>query len=150
MIKTFPFITLFALLVCSCGVGTRSFYVLTADGPAPSGGGDAIGVGPVMVAEYADRPNLVMAESGNRLAVSDDHRWAGDVGSAVARVTATNLGRRWGTGQLRTYPWRNEDGLRKQITIDIRQFHGDIARIFPARPPPSGIPHLHRLRTAHG
>jgi uncharacterized protein len=126
MFPKFSLFALVAVILSSCGAGDRSFYMLTPDGPAPNKGGDAIGVGPVTVAEYADRPNLILAESGHRLGISDDHRWAGDVSSAVARVTATNLGRRWGTGQVKTYPWRGEDGLRKQVTLDIRQFHGDV------------------------
>jgi uncharacterized lipoprotein YmbA len=112
------------LLLAGCATGSRSFYVLTSDGPAPSGGGTGIGVGPVSLAEYIDRPNLVIAESPNQLAVAEDHRWAGDLASSITRVTATNLGRRLGTGNVRTYPWRGDDGIRYQITLDIRQFHG--------------------------
>lgn len=85
----------------------------------------AVGVGPVMVAEYIDRPNLVVAESEHQLGVAESHRWAGDLSEAIARVTAANLGRRWGTGNVRTYPWRDEDGMRRQVVIDVRQFHGE-------------------------
>lgn len=83
-----------------------------------------IGVGPVMVAEYIDRPNLVVAESEHELGVAEDHRWAGDLSAAVARVTAANLGRRLDTGNVRTYPWSGEDGMRRQVVIDVRQLHG--------------------------
>ncbi len=120
-----PFLSLFAvsLLLISCGVNEKSYYTLKADGPVPSGGGMAVGVGPVMVAEYMDRPNLVVAESEHQLGIAENHRWAGDLSAAIARVTAANLGRRWGTGNVRTYPWRDEDGLRRQVVIDVRQFH---------------------------
>jgi uncharacterized lipoprotein YmbA len=112
------------LLLAGCSAGSKSFYMLTADGPAPSGGGPGIGIGPVSLAEYIDRPNLVIAEAPNQLAVAEDHRWAGDLASSITRVTATNLGRHFGTGNVRTYPWQGDDGLRYQITLDIRQFHG--------------------------
>jgi hypothetical protein len=112
------------LLLTGCTVGSKSFYVLTADGPAPSGGGAGIGVGPVSLAEYIDRSNLVMAESPNQLGVAEDHRWAGDLSAAIARVTATNLGRRLHTGNVRTYPWRNDGEISYQVTLDIRQLHG--------------------------
>jgi uncharacterized lipoprotein YmbA len=111
------------LLLAGC-VGSRSFYVLTADGPAPSGGGAGIGVGPVSLAEYIDRPNLVLAENENQLSVAESHRWAGDLSASIARVTAANLGRRMNTGNVRVYPWQGDDGIRYQITLDIRQFHG--------------------------
>jgi len=112
------------LLLAGCASGTRSFYMLSADGPAPAGGGQGIGVGPVTLAEYIDRPNLVIAENDNQLGIAESHRWAGELSSSVARVTATNLGRRLATGNVRTYPWRGDDGIRYQVTLDIRQFHG--------------------------
>jgi uncharacterized lipoprotein YmbA len=122
MIQRFLLI-LFVFLLAACAAGSKSFYVLTADGPAPSGGGMGIGVGPVSLAEYIDRPNLVIAESANQLSIAESHRWAGDLSASVARVTAANLGRRLGTGNVQVYPWRNDDGIRYQVTLDIRQLH---------------------------
>lgn len=115
--------TLSAALLAGCAA-PRSFYMLTADGPAPSGGGRGIGVGPVVLAEYIDRPNLVLQDAPNRLAVAEDHRWAGDLGASIERVTAINLGRRLGTGNVRSYPWPRDEEISHQVTIDIRQFHG--------------------------
>ncbi len=121
-LKFFPLLA--ALLLAGCAAGSKSFYVLTSDGPAPSGGGTAIGVGPITLAEYIDRPNLVTAESPNQLSVAEDHRWAGDLASSITRVTAANLGRRLHTGNVRTYPWRNDSEINYQVTLDIRQLHG--------------------------
>ena len=111
-------------LLASCASGSKSFYVLTADGPTPSGSGIGLGVGPVTLAEYIDRPNLVLAESPNQLSVAEDHRWAGDLASSITRVTAANLGRQLKTGNVRSYPWQGDDGIQYQITLDIRQLHG--------------------------
>lgn len=112
-----------SLILAACSTGGRSFYVLTADGPAPSGGGRGIGVGPVSIAEYIDRPNIVVAESEHQLGIAENHRWAGDLASSITRVTATNLGRRLKTGNVRSYPWRGDEGIDSQVTIDIRQLH---------------------------
>lgn len=112
-----------AVLLAGCA-GSRSFYVLTPDGAAPGGDGLALGVGPVVLAEYLDRPNLVFYDGPNRLSVAEDHRWAGDLGDTVERVTAANLGRRLGTGNVRTYPWQRDEEISRQVTLDIRQLHG--------------------------
>ncbi|RYG17792.1 hypothetical protein EON82_23420, partial [bacterium] len=56
-----------AMQLFSCAPA-KSFYVLTAEGPAPSGGGMGVGVGPVSLAGYLDRANLVYQEGGNRMA----------------------------------------------------------------------------------
>jgi len=118
-------IAILCLMIAACGSGPKSYYVLTADGPVPSGGGAGIGVGPVAIAEYIDRPNLVLQEQANQLAIASDHRWAGALDASIARVTAANLGRRAGTGNVRVYPWPRDEGLRYQVTLDVRQFHGE-------------------------
>ena len=111
------------LLLGSCASGSRAVYVVSAAGPAPAGGGPGLGVGPVSLAEYIDRPNLVNAEGPNQLGIAEDHRWAGDLAASITRVTAANLGRRLNTGNVRTYPWQGDEGIRYQITLDIRQLH---------------------------
>jgi uncharacterized lipoprotein YmbA len=112
-----------AVLSVGCASPAKTFYVLSASGPMPSGGGTGIGVGPITLAEYIDRPNLVIQQAPNQLAVAEDHRWAGDLSASITRVTAANLGRQLGTGNVRTYPWHSDDGIRYQVTLDIRQLH---------------------------
>lgn len=112
-----------ALFAASCA-GQRSFYMLSADGPLPSGGGAGLGVGPVILAEYLERPNLVLQDGPHRMAVADDHRWAGSLEASIARVTGANLGRRLGTGNVRVYPWGSDEGITRQVSLDIREFYG--------------------------
>lgn len=119
------FIFIVAFLHTACSEPNKNFYVLTARGPVPSGGGVGIGVGPVALSEYIDRSNLVIQESQNQLAVAEHHRWAGDLSASIARVVAANLGRDIKTGNVRTYPWPNDDGIRYQVTLDMRQLHSD-------------------------
>ena len=114
-----------AALVAGCAQPNKTFYVLTASGPMPSGGGIGIGVGPVSLAEYIDRPNLVTQQAPNQLAVAEDHRWAGDLSASIARVVAANLGRDLKTGNVRTYPWMRDEEINYQITLDVRQLHSE-------------------------
>jgi len=116
-------ICLCVLWLAGCAQSNKSFYVLTPEGTSPSGGGLGIGVGPVSLAEYIDRANLVIQQGPNQLAVAEDHRWAGDLAESISRVTAVNLGRRMNTGNTRVYPWQADEGLRYQVTLDIRQLH---------------------------
>lgn len=114
----------FTLCLAGCSSPGKSFYVLTADGPAPSHGGKAIGVGPVSLAGYIDRPNIVFKQSDNQLAIAESHRWGGDLAENISRVLATNLGRHLNTGNVRTYPWHGDADLKYQITVDVRSLHG--------------------------
>lgn len=118
-------ILIVASLLAACAQPNKSFYVLTASGPVPSGGGVGIGVGPVSLAEYIDRPNLVTQEAPNQLAVAEDHRWAGDLSAGIARVVAANLGRDLKSGNVRTYPWLRDEEIRYQVTLDVRQLHSE-------------------------
>ncbi len=117
------FITLVALILTGCANPTKHFYVLSASGPAPSGGGLGIGVGPVTLAEYIDRPNLIIQQGPNQLSVAEDHRWAGDLSQSIAQVTAVNLGRKLRTGNVMTYPWQRDSEVRYQVTLDVRKLH---------------------------
>lgn len=119
------FLLLSAVLLAGCAQPNKTFYVLTASGPVPSGGGVGIGVGPVALAEYLDRPNLVTQQAPNQLGVAEDHRWAGDLTDNIARVVAADLGRILRTGNVRTYPWQTDSEISYQVTLDIRQLHSE-------------------------
>ena len=60
----------------------------------------------------------------NSLSIAEDHRWAGDLSASIGRVTAANLGRKLGTGNVRVYPWQSDKEISQQVTIDVRQLHG--------------------------
>lgn len=114
----------------SCAGPSKRFYVLSAEAPlsasAPSSRkGQGIGMGPVAIAGYLDRPNMVFQQSSNQLAVSESNRWAGDLADNITGVMTTNLGRILGTPGVRAYPWENDSGLSYQIALDIRHLKGD-------------------------
>ncbi|WP_411827702.1 membrane integrity-associated transporter subunit PqiC [Luteolibacter sp. AS25] len=116
------FILLLAFALAGCFGRAPTFYLLSAEGEAPSGGGVGIGVGPVSLAEYVDRENLVIQTGPNEIQIAESHLWAGDLDASVKRVLAVNLGRRLNTGNVQTYPWLRESELDYQVVVDIRQF----------------------------
>ena len=120
-------IFLVALLALSSCSTERNYYVLSPVGRPPSGGGIGIGIGPVNMADYlVERPYLIFQSSPHKMEISDLHEWGGDLRNDFTRVLASNLGRRKGTGNIRTYPWDRENELKYQITVDVRQFHGTV------------------------
>jgi uncharacterized lipoprotein YmbA len=114
---------LLAVFLSGCAQSGKKFYMLTSTGPAISGGGMGIGVGPVNLAEYINRQNLVIQQAPNELSIAEDHRWAGDLAASITRVTAANLSRQLNTGNVHAYPWQRDDELRYQVTLEIRQLH---------------------------
>ena len=112
----------FAVLVTGCGNQYPEFYTLSPEGPSPSGGGLGIGVGPIVLAEYIDRDNLVIQTGPNKMEVSEFDLWSGDLDNSIARVLSINIGRRLGTGNVRSYPWQRDSEIDYQIAMDIREF----------------------------
>lgn len=122
MIPRFLVIASTMLLAC-CSTSSHSHYALKASGRTPSTQGIGIGVGPVDLAEYINRPNLIVEETPQDFQAASHHRWAGDLGSQIADITASNLGRRLNTGNVHSYPWHSNQQIRYQVTLDIRRFH---------------------------
>lgn len=118
------FIALCAL-ACATGCAAKdTHYLLTADGPAPSGAvaRRAIGLGPVSIPDYVDRPELVFQRGANRFEVPANHRWTGSLEENVTGVLAANLARRVSGVAVRGHPW---PGAAPAVTIavDIQRFH---------------------------
>lgn len=120
--KSFVIIFGLAWILVGCGSTYPTFYTLSSEGPSPTGGGTAIGVGPVILAEYVNRSNLVVRTSSNKLEVAENHRWAGDLDHSISRVLSINLGRKLKTGNVCTYPWSRDSEVDYQVAMDIREF----------------------------
>ncbi|CAL1239104.1 PqiC family protein [Candidatus Methylocalor cossyra] len=104
------------------------FYLLRAraEGPAgPATGGPLIGLEPVRIPPYLDRPQIVTALSEQEYQLSDRHRWAERLDVSIARVMAENLSNLLPAAQVVIYPWPREPKPEFQVAIGIREFHID-------------------------
>lgn len=78
---------------CASTPPTR-FYALSAEDAQVSGTTDSrviIGVGPIEVAPYLERGQIVTRGPGNRLELADFDQWAEPIETSIARVVAANL-----------------------------------------------------------
>ncbi len=84
-----------ALLLAACGTSPPSnFYTLSpADIPyAPDKVGSTIlGIGPIRVPEYLERPQMVTRRANQRLKVDEFNRWAEPIGDVQYRIIAENV-----------------------------------------------------------
>ena len=109
---------------CSNTPPTR-FYVLSAmadRAAAVPGKGTAIGIGPVTLPQYLNRPQIVTRSGGNQLAVAEFDQWGGDLNDNVSRVLAANLSSLLETDRVSLYPWKDEAPIDYQVTIDVVSF----------------------------
>jgi uncharacterized lipoprotein YmbA len=107
------------------------FYALTAvtkadtasQSPTPKGD-FAVGIGPVQLPGYLDRPQLVTRAAPDRLVLSEFHRWGGSLRQDFPRVLAENVAALLGTDRVLAYPWGDRLDPAYRVALDVQQFDG--------------------------
>lgn len=75
-----------------------------------------LGVGPIAVADYLDRSQIIIRESDTKLELAEFDRWAGNPAKEIQRVLGANLALLLGTEQIAHYPWRS--GINPDMTVE--------------------------------
>lgn len=125
---------LFPFLVGGCvggGVQDR-FYMLesskiAAARPPMTPPNPRIGLGPVKIPAYLDRPQIVTSGANHQYQLSDTHRWAERLDENISRVMAEDLARLVPTDQVIVHPWPRETRLEAQVAIQLQEFHADLS-----------------------
>jgi uncharacterized lipoprotein YmbA len=99
----------------SSDIGTRA--MTAADGPA-------VGLGPLTMPSYLDRPQMVTRSGQARLNLGEFDHWAAPLQDSVLHVLAENLSILIPTDRVTTYPWPRTATLDYQISLDMLRFDG--------------------------
>ncbi|MRR34308.1 membrane integrity-associated transporter subunit PqiC [bacterium] len=120
------------LAVCLGGCGTSPnarFYTLTSlsppekPGEAKTGSKDVVvGLGPVSIPDYLDRPQIAVRSSRNELILGEFDRWAGSLRSDVARVLMENLSTLLATDAWSVVSWRQGIPSDYRVAVDVSRF----------------------------
>jgi uncharacterized lipoprotein YmbA len=86
----------------------------------------AIGVGPVELPKFLDRPQIVTRKSQNRVEVSEFHRWAGSFSEDFLRVLAKNISMLLPADRVGAYPWTDRFSPTYRIPLTVEQFDGQL------------------------
>ncbi|HEX7629323.1 MAG TPA: PqiC family protein, partial [Candidatus Methylomirabilis sp.] len=104
-----------------------TYYTLTSvEAPAPdsSQAGLALGVGPVRLPAYLDRPQLVTRTGRDALNLAEFDLWAEPLKAGVPRVLGNNLAALLGTNRVTAFPWGRSHAVQYQIAVDVTRFEG--------------------------
>lgn len=122
-----------ALLLSACLGPSQpdQFYMLRAVDESSvasyPGQGPLVGLGPVRIPAYLDRPQMVVAASGQEYRLSEDHRWAERLDDNIARVSAQNLAGMIPSDRILLHPWPREPRPDAQLAVNVQEMHVDPA-----------------------
>lgn len=130
-LTTAAWIGLMAALVAGCaGSSPRSTYYLlsalpdAASAPAidPAPAGITLGIGPVLLPDYLDRPQIVMRTGPNEISISEFDRWAEPLQANFLRVFRQDLAVLLNTDSIVVYPWPPGAVFEFQVSAEVIRF----------------------------
>jgi uncharacterized lipoprotein YmbA len=86
----------------------------------------AIGVGPVELPEYVNRPQIVTRTSRNELEVAEFARWGEPLKENFSRVLAENISVLLSTDRVIVYPWNRTAAIDYQVIVEVTRFDGAV------------------------
>ena len=84
-----------------------------------------IGIGPLRLPEFLDRPQMIIRKDPNRLQLADSHRWIEPLAENIAQVLRENLAVLLNTERFLFYPWSRSTDVSYQLVVDIIRFEGE-------------------------
>ncbi|MCX5899923.1 MAG: PqiC family protein [Proteobacteria bacterium] len=130
MKKTVFILTCLALVVlsgCLRSAPTKFYLLHALENPAAQNASTrqiVLGVGPVELPDYLNRPQIAGRVTPNELNFSEYSRWAEPLERCVQRVLAENMSLLLGTERIELYPWRPSLPIDYQVRVRITRFDG--------------------------
>jgi uncharacterized lipoprotein YmbA len=84
-----------------------------------------IGLGPVEMPAYLDRPQIVTGNPGAELQLAEYHRWAEPLRDTITRVLAENLSLSMPASHILAFPWNRAVNPDFQVVVKVVRFHVD-------------------------
>ncbi|MBK7977372.1 MAG: membrane integrity-associated transporter subunit PqiC [Deltaproteobacteria bacterium] len=104
---------------------TRFFVLASATDATRVGTLDpsrTVGLGPIEIPNYLQRPELIVRESATELRPSTFDRWSEPLDKGLARVLAQNLSYQLGIDRVTLFPWYSNQEPTFQVRIDFLSF----------------------------
>jgi len=119
------------LLLAACAQTQPSrFYTLSGlpDDAAPTAASSdlAIGVGPISLPNYLDRPEIVRRTTPNQFQLAEFDRWGEPLGDVFPRVMAENLSDLLATDRVSLLPQRRATTIDYQVEVQVTRFDAEV------------------------
>lgn len=123
--KALAGLLMFAFGACAVTAPTR-FYVL--DSPPKSRSLDQagecviLGVGPVEIPAYLDRPQIVVRVSPNEIQPSEFEQWGEPLAQGIGRVLAEAISAEVCVKNVEYFPWKSFARVDYQVILRVKRF----------------------------
>ena len=85
----------------------------------------SLGVGPISIPRYLNRPHIVTRQGANVVAADEFHQWAEPLQDGVAQVMNENLAAMTGAVHVHTFPWKRSIAVDAQVAVKVFRFDAD-------------------------
>lgn len=119
--RTLIAILLIGFTVTGCQHSPRKqFYLLNATESTYASGKvtQLVGLGPIEVADYLQRSQLIVNRNLNSLQMAENAYWGEPVEEGIARVLSVNLMNHQPTRLVEVFPWRSDN--KPDVSIRLR------------------------------
>jgi uncharacterized lipoprotein YmbA len=91
-----------------------------------AGKGISIGIGPVSLPDFLNKPQIVTRSGSTKINYSEFHRWGGYLDKDFLRVISENLSILLLTNHVRIHPWAGQTDPTFHVEFDVKRFDGEI------------------------
>ena len=126
-------LVLSVLFISACGTTQPSnFYQFDETiNPSLTGveTGHVVGLGPIQLPEYINRPQIVTRLSAYHLNIAEFHRWAEPLNESITRLLVMNISNNLNSNRVYWLPRQDRNfPLEIRIVIDIGRFDGQLGK----------------------
>ncbi len=103
-------------------------FVLTQNGTPPVVASDQalrVGVGPLRMPGYLDRPEMVVRIEANQVAPVPGARWGEPLAKSVLTIFGDDLGFRVGASEVLLFPWWTNQRIDYKVSVEVIRFEAE-------------------------
>src|SRR6478609_9087772 len=124
--RRFLFIGSLCVFLCACQHSPKkNYFYLSAlsekstSQTATNEASQLIGIGPIEIAEYLTRSQIIDNQTDNTLTMSDNAYWAEPLDKSIARVISLNLTQLNNTRSFVSFPWRSDSKPHYSLRLHV-------------------------------
>ncbi len=125
LIVLLPVLALLSV-ACSTSPPTRFYVLSNLSRPSPTVAESdqeiAVGVGPMVLPEYLDRPQIITRTGQNELNLAEFDRWGEALKDNANQVLAENLAVLLPSKKVHTFPWKRSTKIDYQVSVKVTRF----------------------------